>query len=274
VEGTTIDRQQLFGLPFVDAATIEPVVDELRSFDPAARPRALHVVLTPNVDYVVQFAHNDDADVAAIVSSAEWVLPDGQPIVWASRLLGRPLRARLPGSTLVAELWPHLLADGRAVLVVASGSAVAERVAAEAGASAAVVAPLLHDRAAVDAFAASLVAAIDPARPPAFVFVAFGFPRMAHLAHALHERWPSDVATPVYLLVGASFEMMYGMRKRAPHWAQRFGLEWLYRFAQEPRRLFVRYFVRDPYFVWLVAQEWWRMKRGGSGKPGQATGSP
>ena len=274
MERPIIRRQQLFGLPFVDAATTEPVVAELRSFDPLARPRGLHVVLTPNVDYVVQFAHDHDPDVATVVSSAEWVLPDGQPIVWASHLLGRPLRARLPGSTLVTDLWPHLLADGRTVLVVASGAAVADRVAAEAGASASVIAPMLHDRAAVDAFAASLVAGIDQARPPEFVFVAFGFPRMAQLTHALHEQWPADVPTPVYLLVGASFEMMYGLRKRAPQWAQRFGLEWLYRFVQEPRRLFTRYFVRDPYFVWLVALEWWRTSRPGAPQRGQATGSP
>ena len=272
-----IRRRQLLGLPFVDADTVRPVVDELLAFRTSQADRSLHVVVTPNVDYMVQFAENVDDAVSEVVGSARWVLPDGQPIVWASRLLGQPLRARLPGSTLVTELWPRLLADGRRVLVLASTPAIAERAVLDAGPSAAVVAPMLADQDAIDAFAGVLVEAIDQAAPPEYVFVAFGFPRMAQLTHALHRRWPPDVPRPLYLLVGASFEMLFGFRRRAPQWAQRFGLEWLVRFVQEPRRLFKRYFVRDPQFVVLVAREWWGLHGPGRRRaepPVQPTGSP
>ena len=60
----------------------------------------------------------------------------------------------------------------------------------------------------------------------------------------------------MFLAVGASFEYVLGVRKRAPQWMQRSGLEWFFRFVHEPKRLFFRYFVRDPAFLLVAAREW------------------
>ena len=58
--------------------------------------------------------------------------------------------------------------------------------------------------------------------------------------------------SPVIISVGAAFDFHAGIKKQAPHWMQRMGLEWLHRLASEPRRLWKRYLINNPWFVWLV----------------------
>jgi UDP-N-acetyl-D-mannosaminuronic acid transferase (WecB/TagA/CpsF family) len=118
-----------------------------------------------------------------------------------------------------------------------------------------VTAPALtRDPAAAATFAAEHVATLAAAAPR-LVFVGIGYPKDLLVIAGLMERWPADVERPVFLAIGASFELLFGLRKRAPEWIQRLGMEWFYRFVQEPRRLFVRYFVRDPRFVGIVLRE-------------------
>ena len=57
--------------------------------------------------------------------------------------------------------------------------------------------------------------------------------------------------------IGGAFEVMAGLAKRAPKWAQKVGLEWLYRFIQEPKRLFRRYFIEAPLFIPLIIKQKW-----------------
>jgi N-acetylglucosaminyldiphosphoundecaprenol N-acetyl-beta-D-mannosaminyltransferase len=60
---------------------------------------------------------------------------------------------------------------------------------------------------------------------------------------------------PFAMGVGGSFDVAIGLVKRAPRWMQRAGLEWFYRFLQEPRRMFRRYFIDDMAFIWLFIKE-------------------
>jgi N-acetylglucosaminyldiphosphoundecaprenol N-acetyl-beta-D-mannosaminyltransferase len=76
---------------------------------------------------------------------------------------------------------------------------------------------------------------------------------------AIEERLP-DLSDVVVLSVGASFEMLAGVRWRAPEWIQRIGMEWFVRFLQEPRRLFRRYFIEDVAFFGLIWREWRRTR--------------
>ena len=119
-----------------------------------------------------------------------------------------------------------------------------------------VVAPQFDagDRVGIDRFVDGIVDGLRAADPQ-LVFVCVGFPKDQLIIAAMLDRW-SPESRPVFLAVGASFEMLFGLKTRAPRWMQRYGLEWLFRFAQEPRRLFVRYFVRDPAFIALVFREW------------------
>jgi len=89
------------------------------------------------------------------------------------------------------------------------------------------------------------------AAQPDLLFVAFGAPKQEHWIRA-HQ---ATLNVPVCMGVGGSFDMLAGNVRRAPVWIQRHGLEWLYRLAQEPRRLWKRYIVHDlPVFVRLMRQ--------------------
>lgn len=255
VEGH-LRRVRLFGLDFISCPSTTPIVDELIALEPE-RPVGpdLPIVVTPNTDQVVHLDRGTDDTAAALIRRARYVLPDGQPIVWASRLLRTPLAARLPGSTLVAALWPRLVANGAPALVVASSAEIARRV--EHDQAAAIVAPRLSltDRPQVDSFVDQLTELVRRTRPT-HVFVTLGFPKQCNLIDGVVNRLiENDDPVPVFLAVGASFEMYYGLVRRAPLWMQRAGLEWLYRFLQEPRRLFRRYFIDDPWFVAIVWRE-------------------
>ena len=68
-------------------------------------------------------------------------------------------------------------------------------------------------------------------------------------------RWGRFMNVPVCHGVGGSFDVMAGLTRRAPRWMQRCGLEWFYRFLQEPRRLWKRYLVTNLLFVGLVVRD-------------------
>lgn len=259
-------RTELFELDFVDAATEAEVSEILQSPSEIEHrsDRSLPLVVTPNVDQLVHIANDSSAEASAIVRQAAYVLPDGQPVVWASRLLGAPLSARLAGSTLVADLWPTLLSEGRRVLVIANSNEVAARVQAETEATnTTIVAPMFAagDRVAITDFAVDCANLITIEQPE-FVFVTLGFPKQCLLISDIVDNCrAAGTKLPLFLAIGASFDMYYGIVKRAPRWMQRSGLEWFYRFSQEPRRLFHRYFVQDPYFIVLTCSEWRKRRR-------------
>ena len=249
-----MQRVDLFGLPFVDAATIDEVA-QLILGDGACDGDRHPVVVTPNPDLVVQLLEAEDADTHGFVADSWCVLPDGQPIVWASRYLGTPLRSRLTGSDLFARLWPELATAARSVVVLAASDAIRDGLVAEHPLARVLVAPDIDvvDRTQVRAVAhrcAEEVAASN-AR---IVVLGLGHPKDVSIARELLAFLVlvSVDPPPTILCLGASAELHLGLRRRAPRWVQRMGGEWLFRFAQEPRRLFHRYFVRDVAFLRIV----------------------
>jgi len=64
-----------------------------------------------------------------------------------------------------------------------------------------------------------------------------------------------EIQVPFSMGVGGSFDVIAGLTKRAPLWMQKCGLEWLFRLYQEPRRLWRRYLIGNPIFLWLVVKE-------------------
>jgi len=260
-----LPRVRVFGLDFIDADSIDAVADEVLELAPVASDlRPSPIVVTPNVDQLVHVDRGTDAIASQVIRRATHVLPDGQPIVWASSLLGAPLSARLPGSSLVATMWPRLVERGQPVVVVASSPQIAALAEAEGGHVRAIVAPQLSlaDRAGFDDFVDDTVELIRRSMPT-HVFVTLAFPKRCNVIDGIDRRLRAGGdPVPVLLAIGASFDMYYGLVRRAPMWMQRAGLEWLFRFLQEPRRLFRRYFIDDPVFVRLVLQEWRARRRG------------
>jgi len=198
-------------------------------------------VVTPNVDHLRRIAN--DPEFAELYSEATLRVVDGQILVWALALQRTPVPERVAGSDLITSLSAGAAARGRSIFLLGGNPGTARR-AAEAlqarfpGLKVAGTdcPPVGFDR---DALAmARLSRKIHHAKPD-IVFVALGSPKqelvIRHLRHDRPEAW--------WLGVGISFSFLAGEVRRAPRWMQRAGLEWLHRVAQEPERLFRRYFV-------------------------------
>ena len=257
-----LDRQDLFGLRLVNASAVEQVAESLLSHRDRQQnlrtdPDVLSVVVTPNVDILVSLDRDPSSLAAQVFRNAQYVLPDGMPIVVASRGLGRQLEARLPGSGLFEVLWPRLVTEQRSVVVLCANDEIAERLGENNPAAQFLVPPFIEaDNEEQIAVVAKELFELVADHSAEFVLVGLGHPKDALIMARLHGMWrEADVNPPLCMGLGGSFAMYIGQKRRAPDWVQRVGLEWFFRFLQEPRRLFHRYFIEDVAYLGIVARE-------------------
>ena len=247
--------RRVLGFDFVDDASLDATVERLLA--PQPHDGREPIVFTPNVDTVVHMGQLDRLGIARRLLNSRYILPDGQPLVWASRLVGQPLGSRLAGSDLVPPLWRRIVADGRRAMVVVSCPEVAAPLRAELPALG-VYAPPVFDAADRLAFARVVRAAADEIdrTDPEFVFLGISFPKQQLLALALIDDLRRRARpVPLFLCIGGALELQVGRHRRAPRWVRRVGGEWFFRFLLEPRRLFRRYFVHDVRFLSIVRLE-------------------
>ena len=254
-QGAELRTRRLFELDFIDDDGYDALVERLLA--PQPDDGLLPLVSTPNVDDIVRFAKPELHELRAMVRRSRYVIPDGQPIVWTSRLAGRPLTERLTGSSLFPVLWSGLVAGRRRTLAVVSSDEVGDGLRAEHPGLHTLVAPMFDQLGpdAMERFVEECVEIIDRERIE-FLLVGIGSPRQQRIAAGCFvELGRRGVEAPVVALLGASFAMHLGQVQRAPEWMQRAGLEWFHRFTKEPARLFRRYFVTDLAFAPMMLRE-------------------
>jgi N-acetylglucosaminyldiphosphoundecaprenol N-acetyl-beta-D-mannosaminyltransferase len=245
----------VLGFDFVDDVSIDATVERL--LGPQPDDGREPIVLTPNVDTVVHMGELNRLGVADRLRNSRYILPDGQPIVWASRMLGEPLGARLAGSDVVPPLWRRVVAEDRRAMVVVSCPEVAEPLRTDMPSLGVYVPPVFDvaDPAALSEVVRAAAEVLDRTRPE-FVFLGISFPKQQLLALALvdHLRRRGR-PLPLFLCIGGALELHVGRHRRAPRWVQRAGGEWFFRFLLEPRRLFRRYFMKDLRFLPIMRLE-------------------
>ena len=187
------------------------------------------------------------------VLSSDIILADGSSVVLASRLLGQPLPERVTGIDLMFGILRQGQAHGYRVYCLGATEEVSARVAdCIATDFPGVVLAGRRNGYFSDAEAGQV--AEDIARSGAHVlFVAMTSPKKEQFM----ARWKGHMGVPVVHGVGGSFDVMAGKVARAPALWQRWGLEWLYRVKQEPRRLWRRYLVTNSAFCWMLLKAWW-----------------
>lgn len=258
------------GWPFAGAASPAAAsIGNLR-FDALDLPQTVAVVeralaagtrgyiVTPNVDHLIEYRRNGAYQTAC--DAAALRLADGMPIVWASRLLGRSLPARVAGSDLLPALCRMAASNGCTVFLLGGAAGVAQQAAARLTERfpglriAGVHAP--PERFASDGAAALEAVRIVNAVKPALLFVGLGAPKQELW---VHRHW-SRLDVTVAVCCGAAIDFAAGTQVRAPRWMQWAGLEWVWRLAREPGRLWRRYLVRDAAFMGIFLREWWSVQ--------------
>jgi N-acetylglucosaminyldiphosphoundecaprenol N-acetyl-beta-D-mannosaminyltransferase len=209
-------------------------------------------VFTPNVDHVM-IAH-EEGRMRAAYARADLSIADGMPIVWASHLLGKPLPERVAGSDFVPLLLEHAAHKGWRVYFLggAPGVAALARQKTLSRHPDLQIVGIDSPRFDVDEAPeqqAAVVARVRAANPH-IVLVAFGAPKQ----EIWIDRARDELKPAVLFGVGATLDFLAGIVPRAPTWMARTGLEWSFRLAREPGRLWRRYLVRDPKFLLVLAR--------------------
>jgi N-acetylglucosaminyldiphosphoundecaprenol N-acetyl-beta-D-mannosaminyltransferase len=237
-----IESTRLAGVR-IDSVDLESAAQLIVS---AVSDRSPMQIATVNLDFLVRAQRS--TELRQVLDCNELNVADGMPLVWLSRLAGRPLPGRTPGSDLVPLALSRLAARGARVFLFGGERAVAleaGRRLAEAHPGLVIAGHCEPPRTEIDRLPnRSIVRLIRAARPDVLL-VALGHPKQ-ELWIARHRHM---LGVSVAIGVGCTLDLLAGKFQRAPRWMQEMGLEWLYRLGQEPRRLFSRYLVD---IVWLA----------------------
>ena len=221
------------------------MTETLEQIDRLIAERKPAYLVTANLDFAAQAS--EDVELQRILVEAEMVLCDGTPLVWASRLTGRPLRERVAGSDLVPRLAAH--AEKKAYRIFLLGGELSSlQGAAESLQRNFPALPTVHyfspPFAPLHEFDNQQIVEVIRKASPDILLVAFGCPKQEKWIY-MHYR---NLGVPCCIGIGATVDFLAGKVSRAPAWLARIGLEWVYRMLQEPRRLAGRY-LKDLLFL-------------------------
>lgn len=233
----------------IDNLSMEETLQTIERFIQSGQPHQ-HVVV--NVDKLVKASRDDE--LRRIINDCPLINVDGMPVVWASRLLGKPLKERVAGVDLFESLMQRSAEKGWRVYLLGAREAVVSDVKRvyEQKWPGFTVAGYRNGYWKQEEEAA-VVEQIKAAQAD-LLFVAISSPQKERFL----GRYQAELKIPFAMGVGGTFDVVVGKVKRAPVWMQNAGLEWFYRFLQEPRRMFKRYFIDDMFFIWLLLKEYMR----------------
>lgn len=238
-------RIELMGC-LVDNLTMEETLEAVEGFIASGRPHQ-HVVV--NVDKLVKA--REDAELRRIINDCALINADGMPVVWASRLLGKPLKERVAGVDLFESLMKRSAEKGWRIFLLGAREEIVAKVKFDYEKRYPGLAIVGHRNGYWDsADEPAVVKQIQDARAD-ILFVAISSPKKEQFL----GRYQAQMKIPFAMGVGGTFDVAAGKVKRAPVWMQSCGLEWFFRFLQEPRRMFRRYFIDDMAFGGMLLRE-------------------
>lgn len=207
-----------------------------------------HVVV--NVAKLVNMRKNPE--LRRSVAECDIINVDGMGVVWGARLCGHDIPERVAGIDLLLQLLEVAKKESIPVYFLGARQQVIEKLVqtVKKRFPGLPVAGYHHgyfwdnEKAVVDEIAAS------GAR---MLFVAISSPKKENFINT----WKDRLGVSFVMGVGGSFDVVAGFTRRAPLWMQKAGLEWFYRFLQEPRRMWKRYLVTNSIFAWMLVKEMW-----------------
>ncbi len=210
-------------------------------------------IVTPNAMHIVTLQQDDH--FREVYRRAFLVVPDGVSLLWAAKFLRSPLNGRVNGTDFFETLCAVACSKQLKVFLLGGRPGAADKAA-----------EVLRDRNpglqivgtycppfGFESNAEELVLIDTKIKKaaPHLLFVGLGAPKQENWIYAHYQ----EIGVPISVGIGVSFELVAGMVKRAPVWMQKCGLEWFFRLLEEPTRLWKRYLVGNPQFIWLILKQ-------------------
>jgi len=207
-------------------------------------------VVAINVDVVMKI--EEDVYLKEIVDGADVVLVDGKPLVWIAKWHNQPVKAKVSGSDLVPRLCKVSAQRGYSIFIIGGAEGVAEQARLNLEQEieniniVGTYSPPLgfeYDEIELD----RINEIISKAHPDVLI-TCFGCPKQEKWIYENYSKYDAKVS----ICAGATVDFLAGNVSRAPRWMSNCGLEWFYRFIQEPKRMFKRYFIDDIKILKLI----------------------
>jgi N-acetylglucosaminyldiphosphoundecaprenol N-acetyl-beta-D-mannosaminyltransferase len=235
----------------IDDYNFEEVLE--RIINHAMIGRSPEYVVTPNAMHILSL--QKDASFREIYRKAFLVVPDGVSLLWSANFLNTPLNGRVNGTDLFEQLCAIAADKGLKVFLLGgrTGAAEAAREILEARHPNLKIVGTHCPPYGFESQSAelALINVKIQAANPDLLFVGLGAPKQEKWIAANYQQ----LSVPISVGIGVSFELVANMVSRAPVWMQKTGLEWLFRLIVEPGRLWKRYIIGNPLFIWLVLKQ-------------------
>lgn len=207
-------------------------------------------IVAINVDVIIKI--ENDSYLKKIVDKADMVLVDGKPLMWISKLYGKPLKAKISGSDLVPLLCEIAAQKGYRIFIIGGKDGIAEQAKKRLENKFPTIQivgtyapPFGFEKDTNELYKINCI--ISEVQPDLLI-ACFGCPKQEKWIYENFKKYNATVS----ICAGATVDFLAGNIKRAPHWMSEHGLEWFYRFIQEPKRMFKRYFIDDIKILGLI----------------------
>jgi len=207
-------------------------------------------IVAINVDVVMKI--EQDTFLKKITDEADMVLVDGKPLVWIARWHKHPVKAKISGSDLVPLLCENAARKGYRIFILGGKEGIAQQAKEKLEADlpgiqivGTYAPPFGFEK---DGEELERINRMISDVHPDLLIACFGCPKQEKWIYENYRRYDATVS----ICAGATVDFLAGNVSRAPKWMSEHGLEWFYRFTQEPKRLFKRYFVDDVQILKLV----------------------
>lgn len=226
-------------------------VDEtVRIIDNLIANKKKSYIVAVNVDVVIKI--EKDIYLKKITDEAEITLVDGKPLVWISKFHKMPVKTKVSGSDLVPVLCNRAAEKGYSIFIIGGKEGIADKAKKR-------LEEKLPDIKVVGTYSPPLgfehdteelkkINSMISDAAPDILVACFGCPKQEKWIYENYKKYDAIVS----ICAGATVDFLAGNVSRAPKWMSEHGLEWFYRFIQEPKRLFKRYFVEDMKILQLV----------------------
>jgi N-acetylglucosaminyldiphosphoundecaprenol N-acetyl-beta-D-mannosaminyltransferase len=247
-----IGRKSLINFS-VTTGKYEAFIDEITAL---ARQRVSAAVYFANVHMFIEAYQNES--FLQLINKADIVTPDGKPLAWMLRLLYGIKQDRVAAMDFVPDMLERMQRENLPVYFYGGTQDMLDKTEAFVKQAypnlqvAGLYSPPFRPLTSTEE---DEIAARINATSPAIIFVFLGCPKQ--------EKWMAAMKGKVNAVmtgVGGALPVTIGMQKRAPVWMRDFGLEWLYRFFQEPKRLFKRYATTNSLFIWVMFKEFLKQR--------------